>query len=274
MKSFFGDIIYEFPLCKAVYELNVVTNKTYLTPYYYYPIKISLNAEESERYFFLTRKIVNLIKKKGIDLSTASLEDLETANIEDLERLLFKRSEIIKTASEKIEKLPEILRKIQDRQGDLKDTILFTHEKIIDKVIRVVESTHATYRRFTQELSLKEREQILDAFKKGHIDVLIAIKILDEGVDIPSAKNAVIISSTTNPREYIQRLGRVLRPSENKPLAYIYDFVVLDSLKMFSNSPELHTLEEKFARSELLRVRVIAECSLNGINAVTDVFRW
>lgn len=271
LKNFFGEIIYEFPLCKAVYELNEATRRTYLTPYYYYPVRVFLNEKENEKYILLTRKINNLIRERGIDLSSVSIEDLEDSNIKELENLLFKRSEIIKTASDKLDKLPDILNAIKERQGNLKDTIIFAHEKIIDSVIEIVGNFHTTYAKFTQELSLKEREQILHAFKKGHIDVLIAIKILDEGVDVPSAKNAVILSSTTNPREYIQRLGRVLRTSDNKNSAYIYDFVVLSSFERFSNCIDLKTLEEKFMKSEILRVKLIAECSLNGIDAIKDI---
>lgn len=272
LKSFFGEIVYEFPLCRAVYELNAATNRTFLTPYYYYPVKIFLNENESKKYLRLTKQINNLIRENGIDMSSATVEDLEALNIRGLERLLFKRSEIIKTASEKLEKLPEILNRIKKTQGSLKDTIIFTHEKLIDGITKILENFHVTYKKFTQELCLKEREETLDAFKKGHLDVLVAIKILDEGVDVPTAKNAVILSSTTNPREYIQRLGRVLRTTEGKTSAHVYDFVVLSSFNNSAKFTELRELEEKFLRSEILRVKLIAECSLNGIDAISDVF--
>ena len=71
-----------------------------------------------------------------------------------------------------------------------------------------------------------DRTATLDYFKING-GVLIAIKCLDEGIDIPYLQNAVILSSSQNPREHIQRRGRVLRKSENKNLATIYDFLVL-----------------------------------------------
>ncbi|MEG1313655.1 MAG: helicase-related protein [Bacilli bacterium] len=80
---------------------------------------------------------------------------------------------------------------------------------------------------------LSEREQIIKQFKEGKIQVLVAMKCLDEGIDIPSADIALLMSSTTNPREYIQRIGRVIRQYEGKMFAKIYDFVCLSKDEEF-----------------------------------------
>jgi superfamily II DNA or RNA helicase len=67
----------------------------------------------------------------------------------------------------------------------------------------------------------------MDNFITGSIDSLVSIKVLDEGVDVPVCDKAFILASTRNPRQYVQRRGRVLRKSEGKTHAEIWDFMVL-----------------------------------------------
>lgn len=82
--------------------------------------------------------------------------------------------------------------------------------------------------RFTSQESAQERTQIREAFAEGNaLQALVAIKCLDEGVNIPSIKTAFILASSTNPKEYIQRRGRVLRKFPGKDFAIIYDFITL-----------------------------------------------
>ena len=74
------------------------------------------------------------------------------------------------------------------------------------------------------------REDILEDFSNGEYDCLVAMHCLDEGVDIPSASKAILLCNSTNPREFIQRLGRVLRRSPGKNKAEIYDLIIILSL--------------------------------------------
>ncbi|MEM5687276.1 helicase-related protein [Bacillus cereus] len=67
---------------------------------------------------------------------------------------------------------------------------------------------------------------MLEAFADGTIQVLVAIKCLDEGVDVPSTRSAYFLASTSNPREFVQRRGRILRTAKGKTLAEIHDFIV------------------------------------------------
>ena len=68
-------------------------------------------------------------------------------------------------------------------------------------------------------MGISERKKILDQFDKGLIQVLTAMKTLDEGVDIPATKCAIFCASTGNPRQFIQRRGRILRRSKGKDFA-------------------------------------------------------
>ena len=78
---------------------------------------------------------------------------------------------------------------------------------------------------------MSEREYLIDKFDKGKLKALVAIKCLDEGVDVPSADKMIIMSSTNNPKEYVQRRGRVLRQYKNKDKAKIYDMTVIEKDK-------------------------------------------
>ena len=113
--------------------------------------------------------------------------------------------------------------------------IVFCSDRQIDEVQRILTKSHITpQHRFTNVQSAykkkgdkeSEREKILRNFSNGDYKALVAIKCLDEGVDVPAAENAIIMSSTSNPREHVQRRGRILRNYPGKEKAYIYDLLV------------------------------------------------
>ena len=105
---------------------------------------------------------------------------------------------------------------------------------------RTVTSTHS------------DRDSALESFKTGKINMLLAMKILDEGVDIPITQNAIFCSSTGNPRQFIQRRGRVLRKHDDKKFAHIYDLVVIPNLE--NNASGESKMENNILKSEVLRV--------------------
>ena len=80
--------------------------------------------------------------------------------------------------------------------------------------------------RFTARETRKARQQILERFAEGKIDGLVAIKCLDEGIDIPSCHTAYILASSRSDRQFIQRRGRILRKSDGKDFATIHDLVI------------------------------------------------
>ena len=120
--------------------------------------------------------------------------------------------------------------------------------------------------RFTSQESAQERSQIRTAFAEGEmLQALVAIKCLDEGVNIPSIKTAFILASSTNPKEYIQRRGRVLRKFPGKDFAVIYDFITLpfpvDSLG-FQNQEVINSTKGLVKR-EIVRMLDFAEIAEN-----------
>lgn len=118
--------------------------------------------------------------------------------------------------------------------------------------------------RITYKEDAKERQQIIKDFDSGDTEGIVAISCLDEGVDIPSIKTAVIMSSSDNPREYIQRRGRVLRICEGKEYADIYDFVVIPKAfdEVVPNSPH-SGIELKMIAKEMRRMREFSNVALN-----------
>ena len=101
------------------------------------------------------------------------------------------------------------------------------------------------------------------------LQALIAIKCLDEGVNIPKIKVAFILASTTNPKEYIQRRGRVLRLAEGKEYAEIYDFIALP--RPLDDVPSLTVEQMKkelsLVKNELCRAEEFARIAMNMVEA-------
>ncbi len=202
LKEYFGNIIYEFSMEEAI-------EKGVLTPYYYDVIPVSLTEIEYEEYYKISLELIRL----GYDP-----ENRNQKNMEQIERLLLKRARIIKLASNKITALKELL----SREKDIKRSLFYVGEgtnidaenKMINDVTKVLGLEFGLkINKYTSAESSENRKKILESFKKDRYQGLVAMKCLDEGVNIPSVEKAYILSSTTNPKEYIQRRGRVLRTS-------------------------------------------------------------
>lgn len=226
LQNYFDGIVFTFDLADAINNENPETHLSYLTPYKYIPEKINLTVNELNDYRELTKKIGAFSYKK-LDLKEQKI----------FESLLRKRKYILNNAEEKYEKLREILR----RYDDLDHLIIFCSPQQIKKVLKILKDEGVTPRhRFTSKEKahkdkkfggLSQRQDLLNKFDKGQYKALVAMKCLNEGVDVPSADKVIIMSSTTNPIEYVQRRGRVLRRYPGKELAYIYDMVIVPEEK-------------------------------------------
>jgi superfamily II DNA or RNA helicase len=114
---------------------------------------------------------------------------------------------------------------------------------------------------FTSKDSKEKRGLLLDAFSKGILDILLAMKCLDEGVDVPRAEIGIFTSSTGNPREFIQRRGRLLRNHKEKSYSYIYDIVVIP--RTINRIDSYSAMESNLVKSELKRVAYFATLAQN-----------
>lgn len=262
--EYFKGIVYTFSLCEAITKINPLTKKTYLTPFNYKLDFVKLSIEELEEYINLSKSITRLN-------SDDDLNDL-------VDMLKFKRSNIIKNASHKFELLHEILDQIGD--DNISHTIIYITPQQINDVIEILSNRGIVFNKITMKESskpsrkfngLSERDFILQNFSNGNFKVLIAMKCLDEGVDIPQAKNAILLASSGNPREYIQRIGRVIRRWKNKTEANIYDFLCTPDLNSFD--AQLAKFERKIFDLECKRALEIAKCSRNNAEVIEQISR-
>lgn len=216
----FDGIVYEYSLEKAI-------DNGFLTPYNYYPEFLDLNNDELDEYKYYSLKIASLFAKKK-----KSKKDQDK-----LQRYLIKRRDIINNAESKYDYLREFLSK----NKDIKDLIVYCTGEQLPTVQDILNEFDISNRKFTGEESSKkvkgksERDKILELFAKGHYHALVAIKCLDEGVDVPSTQTALLMASTLNSRQHIQRRGRILRKSPGKKIANIYDLIIFPKIK---NEPE------------------------------------
>ena len=123
--------------------------------------------------------------------------------------------------------------------------------------------------KFTSEENIEQRTLIKEHFQNGTLQAIVAIKCLDEGVNIPGIRTAFILASTTNPKEYIQRRGRVLRKAPNKPFAEIYDFVTLPRpLDAVSGlTLEQANRDKTLVKNELARIKEFGRLAMNSMVA-------
>ena len=260
LMEYFGGIVASFTIKDALTNIDPETGEYYLCEYNYYPIRVMLNSKEIEEYKEYSQKI----RVKYFNNNNDSDESLIS--------LFNLRSQILKNAADKDDKLRNILNKY-DKIDHL---IIFTTYNQKDRVLKILGEENVTPRHeFTsnvsathiKEIGMSERELLINEFDKGNYKALVAIKCLNEGVDIPSADKVIIMSSSTNPMEYIQRRGRVLRKFPGKKIATIFDMVLL---------PEDDGLEmtRSIRNSEIKRLYDFIESAKNKLECYSILEEW
>jgi superfamily II DNA or RNA helicase len=240
IRSFFGKTVFELPLAKAI--------GISLTPYYYYPILVELTMNELEEYRSLSSRIAQLMSSKDIN-----------DNDEQLTRLLIRRADLLNSAENKIPTISKMI----DEQEDIHHTLFYCSPQIIDDVVHLIGwEKRIEIHRFTAHESAKQRQQLLADFASGKLRALAAMHCLDEGVDVPSTRTAYILASSSNPRQFIQRRGRVLRMAEGKENAIIYDLITTPPQPSYFDNESLKA-EQSILRKELKRFSEFADCAIN-----------
>lgn len=263
--NYFGEKCIEYTLGRAIKEKK-------LTPYYYYPIPVYLSRDELERYKVLSREIgKNIIK-------TASGR---TKLTEHGKMLTLKRARLVAGAKNKVKVLKSKIEKYKNDSyivvycgaTTVTEDYCTCHEedlegkRQIDLITELLgNELNMRVAQFTSKEDTEERTIIKEKFSYGReIQALIAIKCLDEGVNIPQIKTAFILASTTNPKEYIQRRGRVLRLVQGKEYAEIFDFITLprelENVKGYAN--EEVSMDKSLLINEVKRLIEFRDLSLN-----------
>jgi superfamily II DNA or RNA helicase len=276
IEAFFNDsepYTYNFPMERAIEE-NI------LCKYYYFPTLVSLQEDEMKEYNEISLRIARLFQKVAQDESVKK----------QYENLLMLRKAIIHKAKNKFDAFKNIVNDIIKSETGLKYTLIYAPEgyhsddefieeefpevesdsRIIDFYSNIVRSispnTHIA--QYTSES--EDKENLLRSFENGKIDVLLSMKCLDEGVDIPRTEQAIFCSSTGNPRQFIQRRGRILRKHPDKKFAKIFDLVVIP---MVANSSPNFDSERKLVQKELERVVHFAYMAINKYEAIDGLKR-
>ncbi|MGL5272871.1 MAG: DEAD/DEAH box helicase family protein [Phocaeicola sp.] len=284
--TFFGandSFTYEYSMKEAI-------DKGVLCKYLYYPHIVKLTEEEMEAYAELSIKIAKLATSSGEIKKDDSI----------LTALLLKRKRIIHKAENKKSKFEEIIKKLYADNGTLKYTLVYVPEgnkadntadtftdrecistdsdsqHLIDQYSTIVcdINPQVTVKQFTSASA--NRDRILADFAAGRLEVLTSMKCLDEGVDVPQSRVAIFCASTGNPRQFIQRRGRILRQSKetHKHMAIIHDLVVVPEINRLTSS---YNLEKKMMKTELDRVRnfaLLSENSSSTIEALDKIFKY
>ena len=258
--KYFGGSVYKLTIKEAL-KITDEQGQSILCPYEYNPKFVSLTKSELEDYRELTGKINKL---------SFMQDDYDVAK--QLTLLRNERSGIAKKASSKI---PAFLKLIDELPKPLKQCIVYCADKSqLQQVAEIMHELKIDTQQITGDEStsksekwggMNEREFILKNFASEKLGVLLAIRCLDEGVDIPSARLGIILASSGNPKEFIQRRGRLMRFFKDKEKATIYDFCVLP---MSKDDPvnDLHLV-----KVELDRISEFADDAINRLEVLTMV---
>ena len=259
------------------YSMEEAIKKGVLCKYYYYPHLVKLTDEEMANYIELSEKI-----SKYFNYNSGLFDKKD----EILMGFLLARKRIIHKAANKLGAFKKIIEERYERNGNLKYSLIYVPEgnkpdyfsdsDIFDKSEQVADDLvsdhlidiyteavmkidkYITVRKFVS--GQKDRDAILADFAKGRLQVLTSMKCLDEGVDVPRSELAIFCASTGNPRQFIQRRGRVLRTHPDKYMAEIHDLVVAPEVSTTSSS---YKMEQSLLKGELMRVKNFSMLSEN-----------
>ena len=272
--NFFGCSLNEYTF---TFTMKEAIDRDYLCHYRYYPYLVELNEEEMIAYRELSAKIAKFYDPDNDNFS----------NNQVLTALLLKRKRIIHKAQNKLSVFKSLVSELYNKKTNFGFLLVYVPEgvdendhefsyatesdletegdqeqvSLINQYTNIIASIddHVTVEQVTSKS--QNREKTLRRFASGETQVLTAMKCLDEGVDVPRTEMAIFCASTGNPRQFIQRRGRILRTHKDKPMAYIYDLVVIPRIE--KDSP-FFSMERSMLKRELERVIDFASLSTNS----------
>ncbi|MCO6008283.1 DEAD/DEAH box helicase family protein [Actinoallomurus purpureus] len=264
LRSYFGETLIGLGLKDAI-ELGA------LTRYQYRPVLVPLTDEEAAHYTILTGKIGALYGQvKGA--RGRARDDAEA----QLGQLLNKRAKVLGHAEGKIAALRDEVSKRRElpfqlvycaEGGRPKEDDPMGGERQVDQALALLGNqlgmrVHA----YTSQESKQERRNLLESFGAGDLEALVSMRCLDEGVDLPDARIAYMLASSSNPRQFIQRRGRILRRASGKTAAEVIDFVAVPP-----QDQELFETERNLFRREMQRFVEFAKHSENYGEALSEL---
>ena len=227
IKKILGDIIFDYNYIDAR-EDEVIVNFKLLYAY------AAMTEDEEEKY----KKFTKSIQRRAATIGGNNMNDYP------LKMLIFNRARMVKNSKNRIPFGVELLQK-HKRDSWIVFTENKKQAKEFNKIINKKGYKSAIY---NTDLDNAEREENLNNFKSGNLNVLVSCTALDEGFDMPEADGAMILSASSSKRQRIQRMGRVLRITANKENALI--------VTVYSSKTEFDKLREESNRYKLEGVPV------------------
>lgn len=259
------------------YSMEEAIENGVLCRYFYYPHLVRLTDDEFQKYVELSLKI-----SKYFNFNTNSFDKKDDV----LMSMLLARKRIVHKAANKLTAFNHIINERYQKKGNLKYSLVYVPEGTkpdyfgdsdvfdsTDQVADDIVSDHLiddyteavmkldkfiTVKKFIS--GQKDRDKVLSDFASGKLQVLTSMKCLDEGVDVPRSELAIFCASTGNPRQFIQRRGRILRKHKDKFMAEIHDLVVAPEVNPGSDS---FRMEQALLKGELMRVKNFSLLSEN-----------
>lgn len=255
IQSYFDETVY-------IYSMRNALEDGRLTPYEYHVYAAELTEDEYNEYLRLTQRIIMLRNQSNKNITYQSQNRLD-GDHKDIEMLLMRRARILKKTASKRVAVDQII-----RDFELTRSLIYCADsdqlEDIRQIIRQHQLPHTIY---IGDTPREDRELALDALGRGNIPVLLAIDCLDEGVDVPAVREAIIVASSTNKRQFIQRRGRVLRRIPEKTLAILIDVIAIPPLSVGNEG-------KKLLSNELARAKEMAELAKNRYEALLQVQRY
>lgn len=244
--DYFGPIIFRYNIKDAQREEKAPGKETVLAKYDYYPYIVQLTQSEEEEVMKISKKIR---KSVALTFQNEIIED-ENAIPESARRLMNQRATILKKSKNKLEVIRKIL---MENEGSLKQCIIYCQDtEQLNEVKNILNSLNIdSYVVYTSKVY--KRGDALKLFKEKNCKFILSIHCLDQGVNIPECQSIIFMSSSGNPREYIQRRGRVLRNYKGKPTVKMFD--------IFAFPKEVNPIYQGLVKGQLLRAWEFLDCS-------------
>ena len=257
LRNYFGDVLLDIGIKEAI-GLGALCH------YIYTPVLVPLGSAELDEYARLSREIGKRVgSSKGL-----SIRDLE----DSAKMLLIQRARLLWHAEGKVAAFRDVLESLpEDERGY---SLIYTAEGESPLagvrqgflVHDVAADLGLRYHDFVGDTPLDIRDNLLEALGSGRIDGLVAMKCLDQGIDVPTARAAHFLASTKNPRQYVQRRGRILRRPRDgsKKVAVVFDYIT------YPESTGLNfDMERRLGAQEVLRARDMAAAADNRNQAIS-----
>lgn len=259
------------------YSMEEAIENGVLCRYFYYPHLVRLTDDEFDKYVELSLKI-----SKYFNFNTNSFENKDDI----LMSMLLARKRIVHKATNKLTAFNQIINERYRKKGNLKYSLVYVPEgtkpdyiadsdvfdstdQVADDIVsdRLIDDYTEAVMKLDRFITVKkfvsgqkDRDKVLSDFASGKLQVLTSMKCLDEGVDVPRSELAIFCASTGNPRQFIQRRGRILRKHPDKFMAEIHDLVVAPEVNPGSDS---FRMERALLKGELMRVKNFSLLSEN-----------